>query len=81
MATSHLVCKFFEMCAILFPSSTSWHTKANISVENKPSLSLTLFCCFQLSKNITCPYKLSSSLVLQSIIVGKVQICANKCPF
>ena len=44
------ICKFFEMCAILFPSSTSWHTKANISVENKPSLSFTLFCCFSAFK-------------------------------
>ena len=44
------ICKFFEMCAILFPSSTSWHTKANISVEKKPSLSFTLFCCFSAFK-------------------------------
>ena len=39
------ICKFGETCAILFSSSTSWHTKANIFVEKRPFLYFTLFCC------------------------------------
>ena len=75
------ICKFGETCAILLFFNIMSYKNQHFCGKKAFSLFYSLLLCFSFQKIITCPHKLSSSLLLWSIIVGKVQICAKSALF